>query len=139
MNSKKYFKSKSIVDFDDDVKKLLNRYERLKENFGSILNDLITRLEQGYEVDFSSVDSELGKKSIKVPKEKIVIGLANAWATKQFLFVKEEDIIGGYKELEKEKKECRGFMFWDIADEGKVHEGDKESFYMAKVLNKIFQ
>ena len=50
--------------------------------------------------------------------------------------MKEEDIVSGYKELEKEQKECRGFMFWDIADEGKVHEG--ESFYMAKVLNKIF-
>ena len=114
----------------------LYRYERKKENFGLILKDLVTKLDEGYEVDFSSVDSEMGKNVIRVPKEKIVIGLANAWATKQFLFVKEEDIVSGYKELEKEQKECRGFMFWDIADEGKVHEG--ESFYMAKVLNKIF-
>lgn len=116
----------------------LYRYERKKEKFGDILKEMVTRLEEGYEVDFSGVDSEMGKKVIAVPREKIVVGLANAWATKQFLFVKEEDIIDGYEELKKGQKECKGFMFWDIADEGKVHEGEEKSFYMAKVLNKIF-
>ena len=28
-------------------------------------------------------------------------------------------------------------MFWDIADEGKIPQSEKEPFYMAKILNSI--
>ena len=120
----------------------LYMYSREKKDFGSILAKYINAYESGYEVDFTmEKGSGLEKVLIKIPKEKIVIGLANAWATKQFIFIDEDSILQGYKDLKKGGLDCRGFMYWDIADEGKIHPDDKEKkeFYMSKVLNKLFE
>ena len=117
-------------------------YSREKKDFGSILTKYINAYERGYEVDFTmEKGSGLEKVQIKIPKEKIVIGLANAWATKQFIFIDEDSILQGYKDLKRDGLDCRGFMYWDIADEGKIHPDDKEKkeFYMSKVLNKLFE
>ena len=67
--------------------------------------------------------------------------MANGWANGKFLFVDEKNIVEGYNYLKKQKKDVRGFMFWDIADEGKIPQSNstevKSPFYMAKILNKI--
>ena len=120
----------------------LYKYEREKKSFGEIINELVENLTKGYIVDFSKdKDSGLGKEFIKIDEEKIVIGLGNGWACGRFLFVDEKNIVNGYKYLKDQKKDVRGFMFWDIADEGKIPQSDstddKNPFYMAKVINSI--
>ena len=123
----------------------LYKYNREKKSFGEILNDLVEKLTKGYYVDFDKdKNSGLDKEFIKIPEDKIVIGLANGWAGNgKFLFVDENNIIQGYKYLKEQKKDVRGFMFWDIADEGKVIQStcndteNKNPFYMAKVLNSF--
>ena len=123
----------------------LYKYNREKKSFGEILNDLVERLTKGYYVDFDKdKNSGLDKEFIKIPEDKIVIGLANGWAGNgKFLFVDENNIIQGYKYLKEQKKDVRGFMFWDIADEGKIIQSscndteNKNPFYMAKVLNSF--
>ena len=123
----------------------LYKYNREKKSFGEILNDLVERLTKGYYVDFDKdKNSGLVKEFIKIPEDKIVIGLANGWAGNgKFLFVDENNIIQGYKYLKEQKKDVRGFMFWDIADEGKIIQSscndteNKSPFYMAKVLNSF--
>ena len=121
---------------------VLYKYEREKKSFGEIIDELVANLTKGYNVDFSKdKNSGLDKTHIKVPEDKIVIGLVNGWANGKFLFVDEKNIIEGYNYLKKQKKDVRGFMFWDIADEGKIPQSNstevKSPFYMAKILNKI--
>ena len=121
----------------------LYQYEREKKSFGEIINKLVGSLTEGYYVDFSKDPySGLGKEIIKIKEEKIVIGLGNSWACGRFLFVDEKNIVEGYKFLKEHKKDVRGFMFWDIADEGKIPQSnltdDKSPFYMAKVINSLF-
>ena len=116
----------------------LYKYEREKISFGKIIDKLVGNLTQGYTVDFSKdTNSGLDKQIIKIQQDKIVIGLANGWANGRFLFVNGKNIIEGYKYLKEQKKDVRGFMFWDIADEGKIPQSEKEPFYMAKILNSI--
>ena len=120
----------------------LYKYEKEKIKFGEIIENLIEKYIQGYEVDFSSEkDCDLGKKIIKIDENKIVIGLANGWAKDKFLFVDEKEIIEGYKYLREKGKDIRGMMYWTIAEEGKIPEYDKaekKPFYMAKILKEIF-
>ena len=121
---------------------VLFKYEREKNSFGEIIDDLVENLSKGYIVDFSKdEDSGLEKKLVQIPEEKIVIGLANGWASGKFLFVDEKNIVDGYNYLKEQKKDVRGFMFWDILDEGKIpssdNTDDKNPFYMAKVLNSM--
>ena len=135
----------SIKNFDFVSVQLYEGYahtlfkcEREKKPFGEILNDLVESLVKGYIVDFSKdEDSGLDKTTIKIPEDKIVIGLANAWATGQFLFVSGKNIVEGYQYLKEQQKDVRGFMYWDIADEGKIPQGESEPFYMAKILNSM--
>ena len=120
----------------------LYKYEREKKTFGEIINDLVENLTKGYIVDFSKDgNSGLDKRLIKISEDKIVIGLANGWANGKFLFIDEKNLVNGYNYLKEQKKDVRGFMFWDIADEGKIPQSncteDKNPFYMAKVLNSF--
>ena len=120
----------------------LYKYEREKKSFGEIINDLVDNLTKGYLVDFKKDSNDnLEKAIIKIPEDKIVIGLANGWACDRFLFVDEKNIVKGYNYLKKQGKDVRGFMFWDISDEGKIpnskNTDNKNPFYMAKVLNNI--
>ena len=118
------------------------KYEREKKSFGEIIDELVGNLTKGYSVDFSKdKNSGLDKTIIKVPEDKILIGLANGWANDKFLFFDKKNIVEGYNYLKKQKKDVRGFMFWDITDEGKISQSnnteDKSPFYMTKILNKI--
>ena len=120
----------------------LYKYKKEKKDFGVILYDLINSYNEGYIVDFSKDEkSGLGKEIIKIPKEKIVIGLANGWAEERFLFVDEKNIVDAWNFLKEKNKDVRGIMFWDIADEGIIPKNentcDKKTFYMSKILNKL--
>ena len=109
-----------------------------KEKIGKIFEDLIINLNNGFYVNF-----EYGKKLIKINKEKIVIGIANGWANEikeKFLFINEDDLIEGINYLKTKNIEFRGFMFWNIFDEGKIIEdknGNKKEFYLSKIINNI--
>ena len=97
--------------------------------------------DKGYEVDFTKVkESGLNKEIITIPNEKIVIGLANAWADKQFLFINKNDLIEAFDYLKINNITCKGMMFWDLKDEGMIHINDdtKTPFYMAEVINSIY-
>jgi beta-glucosidase len=120
----------------------LYKYQKEKKPFGIILYNLIKSLNEGYIVDFSKdKNSGLNKEMIKIPKDKIVIGLANGWAGDRFLFVDEKNIIEGWNYLKEKNSDVKGIMFWDIADEGKIPNNDytcdKKPFFMAKILNNL--
>ena len=122
----------------------LYKYEREKKSFGEIIDELVGNLTKGYFVDFSKdINSGLDNKIIKIPEDKIVIGLANGWAVGKFLFVDEKNLVEGYNYLLKQNKDVRGFMFWDIADEGKIPQSnntcENKPFYMAKILNSMIK
>jgi chitinase len=119
----------------------LYKYKRQGIKFGKILEEIIINLTKGYEVDFTKVkESGLNKEIITIPNEKIVIGLANAWADKQFLFVNKDDLIEAFDYLKINNITCKGMMFWDLKDEGMIHINDdtKTPFYMAEVINSIY-
>ena len=120
----------------------LYKYEREKISLGEIMYELVSNLTKGFIVDFSKDEnSGLEKKLIKIPEEKITIGLANGWASGKFLFVNEKDIVEGYKYLKEHNRDVRGFFFWDIQDEGNIplsaNAVEKSPFYLAKILNSI--
>ena len=120
----------------------LYKFQKEKKAFSNILYDLINSFNEGYIVDFSKdINSGMGKEIIKIPKDKLVLGLANGWAEDRFLFVDEKIIIEAWNYLKEKNKEVRGIMFWDIGDEGRIPNNentcDKNPFYMAKILNSL--
>jgi chitinase len=94
------------------------------------------------------IDTELatgtGNKSdafVKIPSSQLVIGLANGWAdNSKFLLVWPESLASGYEALRQQGQQPRGFMFWDIADEGLTavdSAGVERPFWMARGLNSL--
>ena len=75
------------------------------------------------------------REKIIIPQDKIVIGLANAWANGRFLFLPKKEIIESYKFIVENNFDIRGMMFWNIGDEDIVRDG--EVFNMAKIFNEI--
>ncbi len=79
--------------------------------------------------------------SIAIDRSRLVIGLANGWADGQkFLLVWPDEIVEAYENLKVLGMNPRGFMFWDIADEGVVavdKSGTSRQFWMAKGLNSF--
>jgi len=97
------------------------------------LNDLIVSMEKGWEVEFSrEKEAEMEDGVLKVPGDQLVIGLANGWAGPndggKFMLVWPESQIV-YERL---KVKPRGWMFWNLLDEGKVVEG--KEFRMVKEI-----
>jgi chitinase len=75
---------------------------------------------------------------MKVPLDKLVIGLGNGWTANplgKFLFLSRDDIHSAYMELSRLNILPKGFMYWDIADEGMLV-GD-EPYYMSVILNEV--
>ena len=114
----------------------LYKYEREKKFFGEILVEFLNKVTNGFYVDFSSVeDTGLKREKIIIPQDKIVIGLANAWANGRFLFLPKKEIIESYKFIVENNFDIRGMMFWNIGDEDIIRDG--EVFNMAKIFNEI--
>jgi len=111
------------------------------------LVDLVHRMSKGWTVQFSS-DDTLGcpDSVVQVPPEKLVIGLANAWANdsekdsavtgvRKTLFVRPSVFEPALRAL----PTLRGFAFWTLVHEGdEIGHGDgREPLYMAKELRAI--
>lgn len=59
-----------------------------------------------------------------IPSTQLVIGLANGWADgSKSLLVWPDEAEVAYNTLKNNNLQPRGFMFWDIADEGRVVTG----------------
>ena len=121
----------------------LYKFRKEHQFFGDILYNIVDNYTKGYLVDFSTDEkSGMDKKTIKIPQNKLVIGLANAWAFGKALFIDEKNITEGYHTLVKKNKDVRGFMFWSVGYEGDIPTSEdvsnKTEFFMAKVLNSVF-
>jgi len=105
------------------------------------LMDLVDQMEKGWEVDFSS-DPAIGLKTqnVSVSSDQLVIGLANGWVgprPSKSLLVYPQEAQTAYEALSPQGKAPRGFMFWDIQDEGRSVNG--VPLYLAKGLNSFLK
>jgi chitinase len=112
---------------------------KLNVPVATYLMELVQGMISGWEVDFSS-DPSIGLKTqnVTVLKSQLVIGLANAWAgprPAQCLLVYPDEAQTAWEELKGKNMLPKGFMFWDIQDEGKDVDG--KPFYLAKGLNNF--
>jgi hypothetical protein len=94
----------------------------------------IPLLYHGWDVFFNSTLPT----HISIPPTQLVIGFANGWAdgTKSLL-VWPEEVGVAYDHLSQLSLQPRGFMFWDIADEGRVVTGTDRELWMASGLNEF--
>jgi chitinase len=105
------------------------------------LTGLVNQMVRGWQVDFSK-DTAIGIKTqnVSVSLDQLVIGLANAWAgprPAKCLLVYPAEAQTAWEALKSQGKTPRGFMFWDIQDEGKLVNGTP--FYLAKGLNSFMK
>lgn len=126
MNSKKYFKSKSIVDFDDDVKKLLNRYERLKERYShpqDTSNKIYNKSIETIKVASSVIKTKMERGTPLNKGEKEFIREVKKYGNEPTIIL-DEDII-------KERKS----LFFDRLKE--ISEKDvKRAYYLLHKMNE---
>jgi chitinase len=93
----------------------------LKQVPNEVLVRFVQLITKGWEVEFSQ-DPEIGYNSqfVKIPPERLVVGLANGWAGDgKFLLIYPDEVAMAYSQLASMSLQPRGFGFWDIADEGK--------------------
>eukprot|EP00040_Diaphanoeca_grandis_P022546 m.121464 g.121464 ORF g.121464 m.121464 type:complete len:400 (+) comp28858_c0_seq2:46-1245(+) len=91
------------------------------------LENFVESVASGWTVDFTSDPGtkHLGRYLIKFDRSKLVIGLANGWTSPppdKFLLIWPEDCGRAYVEMKRKSLEPRGFMFWNVADEGNIVE-----------------
>jgi len=113
----------------------------LKQNASDYLLRIIPKYIEGWKVNFEDdPDVNLKNQIIKIPKENLIIGLANGWAGDgKFILIEPEELNRTYQELIKRDMKIRGFMFWDIADEGKVPIDSDKKLWLATELNKFMK
>ena len=124
---------KLIDTFDLVVYQLYESYSHsnyhVQVHKGSLsgwVTDLVRRMERGWMVHFSG-DEELGFEDsvVKVPPQKLLIGLANAWAhgsekdsavrgIRKTLFARPLELQQAVAQLEEDKTPLRGFAFWSL-------------------------
>lgn len=102
----------------------------LTQYFTQVVRDM----EAGWEVDFG----KNGTRMIKVPRERLVMGLANGWAKpappmRKFYSIRSRDIAEAWRQLGRYRP--RGFVYWSAGDEGT--EVDGKPLFLAKDLYKI--
>jgi chitinase len=99
------------------------------------LRAYVTTVLQGWDVAVTK-DGSLSRMSI--PQTQLVIGLGNGWVDgNKSLLVWPEQAEAAYEALKAKDSAPRGFMFWDIADEGRVVSGTDREMWMAAGLNKF--
>ena len=97
-----------------------------KRSLSGWVTDLVRRMERGWMVHFSG-DEELGFEDcvVKVPPQKLLIGLANAWAhgsekdsavrgIRKTLFARPWELRQAVAQLQEDKTPLRGFAFWSL-------------------------
>ena len=106
------------------------------------LTDLIEKMHRGWTVEFSDeIELNFSSKSIVVPPSQLLIGLANGWTepyppVQKFLLLQPEQLEIAFRTLPDSLKP-RGFMFWNIADEGHIVDG--KPYNLATSLNKFLE
>ena len=95
----------------------------------------------GWEVDFQDDPSTgLPRSDIDVAPTQLVVGLANGWASPQpgskFLLIWPEDVGAAYRALSERGSKPRGFMFWNIQDEGAVVPGTGRELWLTRELRE---
>jgi len=111
----------------------------LKQNASDYLMKIIPKYLSGWQVTFEE-DSDSGLKNqiIKIPKENLVIGLANGWAGDgKFILIDIDELEEAYSKLKCMDMDIRGFMFWNIVDEGKVPLNNDKEYWLASGLNSF--
>lgn len=102
------------------------------------LEEFVECVLAGWEVDFQSVpETGLPRSSVNITRAQLVVGLANGWAApppNKFLLLWPEDIGSAYRALRERSDEPRGFMFWNIADEGEVVLGTERELWLTREL-----
>ena len=118
------------------------------------MRKLVQDMNDGWMVHFGDNGVDLDNCLVRVPREKLVIGLANGWANDgKFVYIDPRLIRDAYK---KGMLGNRGFAFWNIKDEGLVveidqvddqirdnalveHRMERVKVVMAKELGSIFR
>jgi len=98
---------------------------------------LVQSMAKGWEIDFAS-DPQIGlpTQTFKVPPTQLVIGLANGWVgprPAKCLLIYPDEAGMAYNILKASGLAPKGFMYWDISDEGDLVNGTP--FYLARGLN----
>lgn len=93
---------------------------------------LVSDMGKGWQVDFASRG---GLRTVHVPKERLVIGVANAWTpphppVQKFLFIRPDDLRAAWNAAN-----FAGFMFWTINEEGNPVDG--KPYFLTKELAAI--
>ena len=75
---------------------------------------------------------------VVVWSDRLVVGLANGWADpKNTILFMPTDVGNAYEKLVQRNQAPRGFVFWDIPNEGNVPKGQTDPLYMAQGINQF--
>lgn len=110
----------------------------LNQPASEYIQNIVQNFHRGWIVEFSA-DTEIlwNTTRIQVPAERLVIGLANAWAdNSKFLLLNSTEVGLGYKYLNEMGQAPKGFGFWNIQDEGLITPAG-DVLFLAKDLNSI--
>jgi hypothetical protein len=105
------------------------------------LEKFVEMVLSGWEVDFQADPTTgLPRSPIDIARTQLVVGLANGWAEpppdSKFLLIWPEDVGAAYRALREKGAEPRGFMFWNIQDEGMVVPGTERELWMTRELDE---
>ena len=107
----------------------------------SYLPRLARAYADGWRVRFSAEPSlNLSDRSVRVPPSALVFGLANGWARAaalggKVLVLPSADAAAAWRAMERAggRPAARGFMFWDISDEG------EQGWSLARDLGRVLR
>lgn len=106
------------------------------------LADLVRSMDHGWRVAFSAEPAlGLASQNVSVPHTRLVLGLANGWTApgRRALYLAPSTLATSWHAAPPAARP-RGFMFWDIADEGRPpRPGLDPPLYLAKELNRFLE
>ena len=102
------------------------------------VTNFVTSVLAGWEVAFDA-DPALGlpRSAINISRPQLVVGLANGWAApppSKFLLIWPEAIGVAWRQLQERGSAPRGFMYWNVKDEGMVVEGTERALWLTREL-----
>lgn len=125
------------VQFYEGYTHIVYNVSVLHTSGSQYLETIIPTFISGWDVYF---DSEI-PTHVSISQTQLVIGLANGWADgNKFLLLWPEHARRAYENLLASGLQPRGYMFWDIADEGvnaMDDTGTMRPFWMASGLNEF--
>lgn len=118
-----------------------------RQTAAQYLINWVPRVINGWFVDFSSDPaSNWPSQNVSLAPSQLVIGLANGWAggpaggpAPKSILIMPEDAGTAYAALEAVGMAPRGFVFWDITDEGDVPPGQSQPLYLSAGINAFLK